>query len=309
MRFDLIDLKLVLAIAESGSITGGAERSHMALASASARVKGLEDTLGTLLFERQRHGVTPTPAGRALIHHARTVVQQLEMMASELGDYAAGLRGRVRLLSNTTALVEHLPAALGEYLVAHPQVDLDIEEKPSHAIVHALVSRQAELGVLADSADMSGLECRPYRADPLYLITARGANANSSLAPLYFDEVLDHAFIGLDSHNPLQAHLAGKALKVGRHLNMRVRVNSFEAICSLVARGVGAAVIPLAALERSPSRGQLQATPLKDAWAMRTLHLCTLRFADLSPHALALADCILASGHNETETSTSCPTC
>lgn len=306
MRFDLIDLKLVLAIAEAGSITRGAERSHMALASASARVKGMEDTLGTPLFERQRHGVTPTPAGRALIHHARTVVQQLEMMANELGDYASGLRGRVRLLSNTTALVEHLPAALGEYLMTHPQVDLDIEEKPSHAIVHVLVSRQAELGVLADSADMSGLECRPYRADPLHLITSRSAGSNPPQAPLYFNEVLDHAFVGLDSHNPLQAHLAGKALKAGRHLNMRVRVNSFEAICSLVARGVGSAIVPLAALERSPSRSQLQASPLKDAWAMRTLYLCTLRFADLSPHAQALANCILAS-NTETETSTPSP--
>ena len=64
MRFDLVDLRLFLAIVETGSITHGAERAALALASASARIKGLEQAFSVGLLTRGRRGVAPTPAGR-----------------------------------------------------------------------------------------------------------------------------------------------------------------------------------------------------------------------------------------------------
>lgn len=293
MRFDLIDLKLILAIAEAGSITRGAELSHMALASASARIKAVESSLGTPLFERHRHGVQPTAAGRAAIHHAQTVTQQLQLMNHELGNFAAGLRARVRLLSNTAAFTEHLPGVLGDYLLQHPQIDLDIEERPSHAIVEALHKRQAELGVLADSTDMNGLEAHPLCIDRLLLI--RSPDASDDNAPVAFEQVLQEGFVGLAADNPLQAHIASQALKLGRPLNLRLRVTGFETVCELVARGIGVAIVPQAALQRSAYKAQLHAQPLSDAWATRTLYLCALAFDQLTPQAAALARHILAA--------------
>lgn len=294
MRYDLIDLKLFLDILDAGSITHGAERSHLALASASARLKGLEESLGTPLFERQRHGVRPTPAGRALAHHARAVTHQLELMADELGDFATGLRARVRLLGNTAALAEHLPGVLGDFLLMHPQIDLDIEEKPSHAIVEALTRGQADLGVLADSADMTGLEARPFRVDRLLLVTRLDDGSLDGDGPLHFEQLLGHAFVGLGRDNPLQQHIAGKALNVGRHLELRLRVSDFDTVCSLVARGVGIALVPEAALQRARDRHALRALPLADAWATRHLHLCAMRFDALTPPAARLAQALLA---------------
>ena len=63
MHFDLTDLRLFLHVAEAGSITAGAARSGLALASASARVQGMEAQAGVALLERGRRGVEPTPAG------------------------------------------------------------------------------------------------------------------------------------------------------------------------------------------------------------------------------------------------------
>ena len=109
MRLDLTDLRLVLNVAEAASITHGATRSGLSLAAASERIRDVEQALGVTLFERKRRGVSLTPAGQALIHHARVVTQQLELMRGELGSFAKGLRGSVRLLSNTAALQEFLP--------------------------------------------------------------------------------------------------------------------------------------------------------------------------------------------------------
>lgn len=123
MRFDLVDLRLFLHVAEAGSITAGAKRAGLALASASARVRGMEQALGTVLLERGRRGIGLTPAGRSVAHHARAVLAQVERMRGDLAEHAQGLRGRVRLLSNTAALTELLPDALAPWLAANPGVD------------------------------------------------------------------------------------------------------------------------------------------------------------------------------------------
>lgn len=128
MRFDLTDLRLFLHTAESGSITAGAERAHLTLASASARIRGMEAALGVPLLTRNRRGVETTAAGRTLVHHARVVLQQMERMRGELGEYARGLKGHVRLLSNTAAMTEFLPETLSAFLAQHPEVDIDLEE-------------------------------------------------------------------------------------------------------------------------------------------------------------------------------------
>src|SRR6218665_397946 len=73
LRFDLVDLRLFLHILEAGSMTVGSQRAHLALASASAPLRAIEAGAGQRLFERHRSGVTPTPAGLALAHHARLV--------------------------------------------------------------------------------------------------------------------------------------------------------------------------------------------------------------------------------------------
>src|SRR3954469_22195570 len=106
MRFDLVDLSLFRHIVEAGSITHGSQRANLALGAASTRVRNMEETLGAPLLTRGRQGVAPTQAGRALLAHARTMLSQAERLREDLGAYAGGLAGQVRLLSNTNALAE-----------------------------------------------------------------------------------------------------------------------------------------------------------------------------------------------------------
>src|SRR5260370_16382587 len=84
MRFDLVDLKLFIAVAETRSITNGANRVHLALASASARIKGLEEALGVSLLQRGRRGVELTPAGESLLDHSRIIMHNVEAMRGHL---------------------------------------------------------------------------------------------------------------------------------------------------------------------------------------------------------------------------------
>ena len=153
MRFDLVDLRLFLFVVEAANITHGAARAGMALASASERIRLMEESLGAPLLERHRRGVRPTPAGAALVHHAQLVIQQVERMRGELSEYADGIRGRVRLFANTTATAEFLPATLAAFLSHHPQIDIDLEEHSSREIVRAVMVRVDGLTKQCDLRD------------------------------------------------------------------------------------------------------------------------------------------------------------
>ena len=295
MRFDLTDLRLVLNVADAQSITHGAARSGLALASASERLRDLERSLGTALFERKRRGVSPTPAGTALVHHARLVTQQMELMHGELGAFAKGLRGRVRLLSNTSATLEFLPQRLGPFLAAHPQVDIEIEERPSPEIARGVARGRADIGIVAHAADPAAeLETFPFAEDRLVLVTPQH-HPLAARRRVSFREVLGLDFIGTTAGSALQVHLDDHAARAGVPLKVRVRLPDFDAICRVVAGGIGVAVVSRSAALRCRKTMAIRMVPLTDAWAVRHLRLCVKDARALPVHARALLDALRRS--------------
>jgi DNA-binding transcriptional LysR family regulator len=288
MRFDLIDLRLVLNVADAASITHGAARSGLALASASERIRGMEQELGAPLFERQRRGVAPTAAGLALVHHARLVTRQLEAMRGELGSFAKGLRGRVRVLSNTAATLEFLPPLLGPFLAAHPQVDVEIEEQPSPEIVRGVARGRAEIGIVADAVDAAAeLETFPFAEDRLVLVTPL-KHPLAGKRRISFKDALAHDFVGLSAGSALQENLDGHAARAGTALRLRVRLPGFDTLCRVVESGIGVAVVSRTAAERCRKSMAIRVVPLADPWARRRLRLCVKAGRDLPVHARAL---------------------
>ena len=244
------------------------------------------------LLDRGRRGVTPTAAGRALLHHARSIGAAVERMRGDLRGFATGLKGSIRMLSNTAALVELLPTALRGFLAAHPDVDIDIEERTSADIVAAVAEGRAEFGVIANSADTGQLETIALSPDRLVLIVP-AAHPLASREAVAFAELLEEPFVGL-SAGALHSYLADHAARLGRGINYRVRLRSFDAVARLVEAGVGLGIVPLAATTPARATG-IRTIPLTDAWADRELALCASSFRGLSPHARSLVDAVVAA--------------
>jgi DNA-binding transcriptional LysR family regulator len=287
MRFDLTDLRLFLHVVEAGSITAGAERMHLAVAAASTRIRNMEIELGTSLLNRERQGVHPTPAGRTLVHHARLLLQQAERMRGELSEYADGLKGHIRLLSNTNALTEFLPEPLSMFLASHPQVNIDLEERLSDEIVAAVADGKADIGIVAGTEDVTGLEVLPFRVDRFVLVTAP-AHELASRSSLAFAEALDADFVGLDRTSSLQRFLSDKAERIGRRLKLRVQLRSFDAVCRLVECNVGIGVVPETTAARNMKTMSLHRIELTDEWALRNLMICVRKIGDLPLYAQEL---------------------
>jgi DNA-binding transcriptional LysR family regulator len=297
MRFEFVDLQLFLRIAESASITRGAVRANMALASASARVGKMEELAGIALLERGRRGVTLTPAGRALAHHARLVLGQLESLKGELSEFAGGLKGQVRLQANTAALSEFLPAVLGEFLLGNPRVDIDVEERSSYAIVRSVAEGFVEIGVAADIVDFGDLEVFPFAVDRLVAILPR-RHPLATPRSLSFNDLLEQEFVGMSPTHALQQHLGQHALQAGKPLKLRVRLSSFDAVCAMVGSGIGVAVVPEAAARRCKRTADIRIARMTDPWSLRRLHVCVRRASELRAPARQLVNHLMeaASG-------------
>ena len=294
MRFDLADLSLFRHVVEAGSITHGAERAHLALAAASTRIRHMEEAIGAALLVRGHAGVTPTQAGRTLLQHARIILRQAERLREDLGAYAGGLAGQIRVLSNTNALTEFLPEALSSFLSAHPHISIDLEERLSDEIVGLIAEGVADLGIIAGTVDPGSLATFPFRRDRFVLVVAR-EHALARRAKIAFAQVLDHDFVGLDRASALQRFLADKAARAGQPLRLRVQLRSFDAVCRLVERNVGIGIVPETTARWATKTMAIAAVALTDAWAVRDLAICVRSFDDLPTHARQLVEHLAAN--------------
>jgi DNA-binding transcriptional LysR family regulator len=293
MRFDLIDLKLFCDVVDGGSITGGAERSAMALAAASTRIRNMEETLGAPLLTRSRQGVATTPAGRTLLKHARGLLAQNARMREDLAAFAGGLSGEVRLLANTNALTEFLPEALSSFLAGHPHVSIDLEERLSDEIVGLVAEGVADIGIVAGTVEMGALETYAFRSDRFVVVTAAD-HPLARKAQVSFADVLAFEFVGLDRASSLQRFLAAKASREGQPLRLRVQLRSFDAVCRMVERGVGVGIVPQTTAHRAAKTMGLGIVALTDEWALRELRICVRSLADLRPFARELVESLRA---------------
>ncbi|MFJ4112872.1 LysR family transcriptional regulator [Pseudomonas sp. NPDC089758] len=289
MHFDLIDLTLFRHTLECGNITAGARCSHLSLPAASARIRAMEASLGTALLERNRRGVQPTPAGQALLQHARLIGQQVERLQFELGQYAQGQQGQVRLLCNTAALTEYLPEQLAGYLAENPGVSVDVQEMPSLRIVQSISQGMADVGIISTAAPSTHLQTLPFRDDPLVLITPLAHPLSSEPAPSFIGS-LAHGHVGLGANSALALYLEEQALREGRRMHVRVRAEGFDGVIRMVAGGAGVGVVPLAAVKRWEGVLPLHWVALREDWANRRLLLCARDFAGLPGYAAGLVE-------------------
>jgi DNA-binding transcriptional LysR family regulator len=289
MRFDLVDLRLFLNVLEALSITHGAERSNLALASASARIRGMEEVLGVPLLLRNRRGVSVSPAGQCLADHARLVLQQVERMRGDLGSFARGVIGSVRVLSNAAAFGEHFPRAISSFLSANPTISIDIEERESADIAEAIASGIADIGIASKAVVPDMLESFPFAIDRLVAVLPRG-NELESRPQLAFREIVDRQFIGLSRESPLQKHLVGQAARLGVTMKVRVRVSSFDAICRMAEAAAGIGVVPEIAAKRCRRSMEISAVRLSDKWAARRLAICVRSSKELPLGAKRLVE-------------------
>ena len=272
MKLELKDFLLFVQVAKTGSLTKASEQCFLSLAATSARIKAMEEEAGMPLLIREARGVRLTPPGEAFLFHARAMLQQAQQLEADLQEYGAGLRGHVRVFANTTAVTDFLPDILAAYLMEHPHISVDLQERPNAQIASDIREGRADLGIIAGEVDTHGLTSVHFSTDRLVLVTPN-VERWQGLHEVAFAQVLHEHFVGMHRSSTLQTFLSNIGQQLGHTLKLRIQLGSFDAMCRMVAAGVGIAVVPESAAQRSASLEQLLQIQLTDSWAVRPRYM------------------------------------
>jgi DNA-binding transcriptional LysR family regulator len=297
LDFDLVDIALFINIAETKSLTHGAERSFLSVPAASTRIKNIEDRLGLKLLYRNRLGVDLTPAGETFLFHGRLVLQQIEHLRGDLQEYSQGVKGHLRLFASTASITEFLPPVVRDYLTRHPDVNVDLRERLSQDIVRAITEGSTDIGIVADVVSTGTLQVFPYR-------NYRHVLATSLTHPLAgeervsFEKVLEYDFIGPGEGTVMQAFLKEAAHRCHKTLRTRIQVANFEALCRMIDGNVGVGVLPEPSARRYARSMRIKIVELTDDWAIRKLLICVRDIKALPVFAVDLIHMLVADAES-----------
>ena len=300
MRHDLVSLKIFVTVAECGNLTRAAEREHLAVSAISKRVAELEDLVGTPLLQRYPRGVGLTPAGQSLLHHARQMLLLVDRMDAELGEFAGGVKGHVRLHAVASALNEFLPEEIEMFLSRYPGVRISLEERTGKAVVLAVADGSADVGVVSDRTPRPGLSALPYHADRLMI----GVPLKHPLArrkSLRFAEALDYTFVGPHADSSLAVLMAEGARACGKPLEQRVQASSFDTMCRLVQTHLGITMLPEGVLAAHVEAGRIRMVRLDEDWALRQMVLVVRNPDELSPITRTLIEHLQRAAAGDTD--------
>jgi DNA-binding transcriptional LysR family regulator len=288
---DLKTLRLFVAVCDCRSMARAAEQEHIEPSAISKRIAQLEDDLGVELLMRGRRGVQATPAGGALLEHARNVLFTMDRIVADAAAFSGGLQGHVRLIATASAIAEALLDDVASFMrePANENIKVDIEERFSRDLVREVRDGNASLGVCWDRVDFQGLAQLPYRRDRLALAVYAG-HALAGRSSLRFEETLEFEHVGLPPTTAVHTMLQQAAARVGRTVSYRVIVSGLDAALRVVAANLGVSVVPIEIGRRAAAGADVALVPIEDAWAERSFAICFRRLETLPPPSRRLVD-------------------
>jgi DNA-binding transcriptional LysR family regulator len=251
---DRADFELVVAIADTGSLSGAARVLHIAQPPLSRRLQHLEREVGAPLFVRGRHGATATVVGRALIDSARAALDAIARAEQDAADTAAGRAGRLRIGVTPTLGAGLLPEVLAAFRRSHRNVRLDLTASGDSAGLRAQVaSGDLDIAVAALATRVeAGTQVALSGEQKFVLI----APADLRLAKT----VPHHRLVGL----PVVALTAGEGLRqnldqiyagIDAEPDIAIETSERDMLVPFVAAGIGVALVPDDFARARPARG------------------------------------------------------
>lgn len=260
---DSADLGFFLAVVDEGGVTAAARRLNCVQSNVTARIRGLESSLGTPLFHRNGRSLVLSRAGEVLLPHARRVAAALAEARAALHDLDDPLspRGPLAIGSMETTAAVRLPPVLASFHRAFPGVELSLRTGPTGELVGAVAGYGLDAALVGGPVDHPDLTVEEMGVEEMRLVTA--AEIASLEAALHAPELRCLAFRRGCAYRERQEALLA-ALSI-RHARVQ-EFGTLEGIIGGIAAGIGVALLPRASVEGSRLRGALRLHPVPSPW-------------------------------------------
>ena len=192
----LPQLRLLVALEDTGQVSGAAAQTAMTQPAASRLLSELERTVEARLYDRHARGVTLTPAGTALAARARDILYRLDQAQNEIAELTRGVRGAVRIGSVTGPAVELVLPLIRELRVVYPEIELSVQVDTSDKLADSLLSRDIDfyIGRIPEGIDTRALTLEPIGPEPVSLIV-RLEHPLTRRRPLSVEDCLDFDWV------------------------------------------------------------------------------------------------------------------
>ncbi len=284
---DIKQLRALLAIAETGSATKAAELMRIVQPAVSRHIRLLEEELGVDLFERERHGMALTEAGRTMVEYGRRALQELDRAKSEIQPVAGPITG--------TAAIGLLPSTcelLATELVAtvkakHPQVVVRVAVGYAGNLLQWLEAGDVEAALLYGPKTQGSLAITPLLEEQLYLIGPPGTLDTTAELPI--EHLRDLPLVLPNAPHGLRSVVEHACAVAGIQPIVSVETNSLSVQKALVAKGFGHSVLPSSAISEELEAGVLDGVPIGSPDLSRRIVLASASNRRLSPAAAAVS--------------------
>lgn len=264
-------LRLLVALADTGSVTGAARACHVTQPTVSMQIKELADAVGMPLHEQIGRALYLTPAGEAVAESARAMVAEWEALEQRIAGLKGLRQGRLRVALASTAKY-FIPRMLGPFCAKHPEVDIELQVLNRDGVVQRMRANQDDLYILSLPPDDLPHERLALLDNPLVPIAALGhplAGASRVRAARLQQEPFILRERGSGTRLAGDAHFA----RLGLHPRVRLELGSNEAVKQAVAAGMGLGLVSRHALAGQPSAEGLAVLnanrfPVPSSWSV-----------------------------------------
>jgi DNA-binding transcriptional LysR family regulator len=250
----LPDLLIFLEVVRSGSITRAAQRLNTVQSNVTARMRKLEDALGTALLKRLARGVKPTPAGEALAQLAQRLDAVLDDLRFTFGGGSEHASSKLRIGAIETVLASHLPPVVAAFSRLHPRIDVSVRTGSSLALVKQLREGELDAAFVSRPTEIRGLRERVAFRDELVLVESKATRTAQKPwlregAP--FNVLVQR--LGCSYTERLLATIG----KAPRRSYRVLELGTLEGVLGFVEAGLGVAALPKAFIEAAGFRRRL----------------------------------------------------
>ncbi|NYT22701.1 LysR family transcriptional regulator [Alcaligenaceae bacterium] len=295
---DIKHLHAFLMVAETGNVTRAADMLHLVQPAVSRQIRLLEDDVGTALFERQRHGMVLTDAGKALVGYARRVVLELDRARMEISGAATGsVSGLVTLglLPSTVDLLSSpLVAAIAD---AHPGIRLRIAVGYAGTLLQWLQSGEVDAALLYGAERSSEIESTPLIEEALWVIGPPDS-ALSPDRPVALAELSRHRMVLPSAPHGIRTLVEHASAVAKVDLNLSAETNDLSVQRSLVLCGHGLTILPPIAVAEDLRNHKLKGAPLTEPGISRSIVLALPMHRPTARHVRCAVDLLLRETHN-----------
>jgi len=292
MNIDFVSLKAFLTVVDTESIRAASDNLNLSISAVSRRISELEIEFGQQLFTRHSRGVEITEAGRLLAAHTRETFATLGLMCSDMEKLKAGDIGRVMISANGSSLVNGLARHIREFLDAHPNVAVDLQEQLTPDILQHVAGGSTDIGFVSNTMRLpEGVTTYPYCSDKLVLAVA-ATHALADLGSVRFSQMLEFQVIGVSETSSLTRLLRKVGGMANSGFSYSYMASTNEIARTMVANNLGIAVLPEQFVVPYTDMLPIRAIPIAEEWAHREISMVIRSGEEISGPARAFFDWI-----------------